>query len=124
MNTYDYVVAKYTANEMKDEPRNVGIIVFERDSKKVFGKFVRDNRLSELKEKNPETNISALSMILKTYDLEKTVDSENYLDELVNSCTQSLKFKSVCTKDANTPQEALEMLFKDYLSFKTEPIPA
>ena len=124
MVTYDYIVAKFTPNELRGESKNVGVLLLEKDSKKVFGRFVIDEYLNELEKLSPEANVKALNVILKTFHGERSVDSENYLDELVNTCKESLKFKTVCTKDADTPQEALDDLVIDHLSLKTKPLTA
>jgi len=124
MNTYEYVVARFTPNPVKDEPRNIGIIVVDSNSMKSFGKFVGDDYLTKLKKENPDTNVNALKKILEGYRGEQEIRSENYLDRLANQCVHSLHFKNVCVKAAVTPEKAVEGLFKEYISFQPQQVTA
>jgi len=120
MSTFEYVVARYTPDIVKEETRNVGIIVADKGSKTFLGKFIGDECLKELQKQNPGINVLALRKILDTYEGHNKLPSEDYLDALVKDSGHSLQFRSVCTKEALTPGLAVENLFKEYISFKPE----
>ena len=122
MKTYEYVVARFTPNPVKDEPRNIGVIVVDKNSMKSIGKFIGDDCLTKLKKENPEANVIALDKILDGYRGKHKISSEDYLDRLVKQCVYSLHFKNVCVKDAMTPEKAVKELFEEYISIKPEQI--
>lgn len=122
MQTYEYVVAKFTPDFVKDEPVNIGVIVHEKDSLESFGKFIKN--YSEIKKRNPNINIAALDKILEGYRGKHEIDSKDYLYRLTRDCTHSLHFRSVCGKKSFSPENAVEELFNEYISVDQESITA
>lgn len=124
MASYEYIVARYTPNPVKDEPRNIGIIVFDKSTMKAIGEFVGDDYLTKIKEENPDANVKALNTILDIYRGEQVVDDEKYLDDIANSVVKSLHFKNVCVKDSEDHTKAVEELFQEYISVKPKQVAA
>ena len=116
MSTYEYVVAKYTPDFVKDEPVNIGIIVHEKNTLEAHGKFI-DN-FTDIKQRNPKANVNALQKLLEGYQGKHKIDSEDYLFRLAKHCTHSLHFRSVCGKKSLTPDIAVNQLFNEYISLK------
>lgn len=124
MNTYEYIVARYLPNPIKDEPKNIGVIVVDKNSMEAFGKFVKGDYLKKLKKENPEANINALDVILKGYRGKQKINSEDYLDRLANQCIHTLHFKNVCVKESVAPEKAVKDLFNEYISISPKQIAA
>lgn len=122
MTVYDYVIARFIPDFVKDEPVNVGVLVHEKETSEIIGKFIQN--YSELKLRNPDVNVNALDKILEGYRGKHKIDSEDYLFRLVKDCKHSLHFKNVCAKNALTPELASEQLFKEYISISPKEISA
>lgn len=115
--TFEYVVAKFTPDFVKDEPINIGIIIHEKNSLESYGKFI-DN-FDEIKNKNPEINVNALQKIVEGYRGKHEIYSEDYLYRLVKNCVHTLHFKNVCGKKAVSSELAVDQLFDEYISIKS-----
>ena len=122
MQTYEYVVAKYTPDFVKDEPVNIGIIVHEKDTLESYGKFVKD--YTEIKRRNPSANVTALDKILEGYRGKHEIDSKDYLYRLTQDCIHSLNFRSVCGKKSLSPEKAVDELFNEYISVDPKSVTA
>ena len=120
MGIFEYVVARYTPDIVKEETRNVGIIVADKGSKMFVGKFIGDECLKELQKQNLGVNVLALRKILDIYEGQKELPSEGYLDALVKDSGHSLQFRNACVQEAATLGLAVENLFEQYISFKPE----
>jgi len=120
--TYEYVVAKFTPDFVKDEPINIGVIVHEKSSLESYGKFIDD--FSEIKTRNPTVNINALQKIVEGYRGKHEIDSEDYLYRLVKQCVHSLYFKNVCGKKSISYELAAQQLFDEYVSIKPKKVTA
>lgn len=122
MTTFEYAVAKFIPDFVRDEPVNIGVIVHEKGTLESHGKFLKD--FSEIKKRNPKVNVNALQKILEGYDGKQKIDSEDYLFRLSRDCQFSLRFTAVCGKKDESPEVAVEKLFDEYISLKPQQITA
>jgi len=122
MNSYSFVVARYLPDIVKNEPTNIGIIIHSTKDKTVYGKFIENFR--SFSRKYSDTNINFVKDIVEGYRGKNKVDSDDYLLKLSKDFQYNLRFtRPPSGIIAVTPEQALEKLFKQYISIETKSEP-
>ena len=114
MPTYEYAVAKFIPDFVKDEPINIGVIVHEKDADVSHGKFIEN--FDYVKTRNPSANIKALQNIVQHYIGKQKITSPDYMSRLSNDCRYSIQFRVTCSKKADTIDQAVNELFEEYIT--------
>ena len=118
MKTFEYTVARFVSDPLRDEPVNIGVIIHESSKKISYGKFLDNFRI--FKQRNPKVNCNALQAIVDGYRGENKIDSQDYLTRLWKECIYSLRFTKPQLIEANSTEEALVYLFNDFISIESK----
>lgn len=114
MTTFNFIIAKFVPDLVKNEPVNIGVIVNDPISKKSYGRFIENFR--KLALRYPDTNINALKVLLDSYRGEHAVTDSSYLEKLYSNSIFQLRFTEPNAIRAGLPSQAVEMLFAKYIS--------
>jgi len=118
MATFNFVIAKFVPDLVKNEPVNVGVIVNDSASGKSFGRFVENFRT--LGSRYPDSNINALKIMLDSYRGEYQTNDE-YLKKLSKDSQFQLRFTEPNAIRSGIPSTALELLFEKYIGVESKP---
>lgn len=118
MGTFNFVVAKFVPDLIKNEPVNVGIIVNDSDSEKSYGKFIENFRTLATRYHN--VNVNALKVLIDAYRGEYVVASTKYLEDLSNNSHFQLRFTEPTAIRSGRPSDALNVLFNKYVSIESK----
>ena len=110
MNTYNFTIARFVPNTIRNEPVNIGVVITDNKSNESFGKFVE---LDTVKHEVGSFNTKMIDHIISKLDGKKTVKIE--LEEL-SGISNKLQFTSRrATKDQNI-HDAANNIFNQYIS--------
>jgi len=118
MTTYNFVVARFIPDLIKNEPVNIGIIVNDSENNKSFGRFVENFR--PLISRYRDSNIGALRDIIETFRGDNKLESKKYLEELSKNFQYQLRFTEPRAIKAGMPSQAMELLYNQYISIESK----
>ena len=117
MNTYNFVVARFVPDLIRNEPINVGIIVNDSKTHKSFGRFVENFR--PLINRYKDCNIAALKTIIETFRGEHESDSKVSLEKFSKNNQYQLRFTEPRAIRSEDHLQAIESLYKRYISIES-----
>ena len=117
MNTYNFVVARFIPDLIRNEPVNVGIIVNDSKTHKSFGRFVENFR--PLISRYKDCNIAALKTIIETFRGEYELESNESLEKLSKNSQYQLRFTEPRAIRSGDHLQAIESLYKRYISIES-----
>ncbi len=120
MTSYNFIIAKFVPDIVKNEPVNIGIIIHSPEEKTSYGRFIENFR--PLSGKYHNFNVSLLKDVLEGFRGKYKVDSLNYLEELTNNFSYHLVFTQPSGIIAGTPEQALNKLYEEYISIEVKKI--
>jgi hypothetical protein len=116
MSAFNFIIAKFIPDLVKNEPVNIGVIVNDPVSKKSYGRFIENFRT--LSMRYPDANINALKLLLDSYRGEHAIPDPKYLEKLSSNSVFQLRFTEPNAIRAGLPSQALELLFSKYISIE------
>ena len=117
MNTYNFVVARFVPDLIRNEPVNVGIIVNDSKTYRSFGRFVENFR--PLISRYKDCNIAALKTIIETVRGEYELESNESLEILSKNSQYQLRFTEPRAIRSEDHLQAIESLYKRYISIES-----
>ncbi|MBI3640662.1 MAG: DUF3037 domain-containing protein [Thaumarchaeota archaeon] len=114
MTSFNYVIARFLPDIIKNEPINLGIIVHSPKTGQAYGRFIENFR--PLGARYHDVNISALKGVVETFRGEYKIESNDYLPQLTKDFRYQLIFTEPNGIISSTPQKAVEELFERYIS--------
>lgn len=118
MTTYNFVVARFIPDLIKNEPVNIGIIVNDSENNKSYGRFVENFR--PLISRYHDSNIGALKNIIETFRGQYDFESSTYLEKLSKDFQYQLRFTEPRAIKAEQPSQALATLYDQYISIESK----
>lgn len=118
MPTFNYVIAKFVPDLVRNEPINIGVIVHDSKNKIATGKFIDNFRA--LAQRYHNVNVSALKGILSSFTGSYKIDSANYLSKLGKEFQYQLVFAEPSGIVAGTPEQALSEIYGRFISIDTK----
>src|SRR2546427_1788674 len=117
MTSYSFVVAKFVPDIARDEPVNIGILVYSPETKEVYGKFIENFQAVSAKyHHNVKTSFA--KNIIESFSGKRKVDSEDYMFKLSKDFHYNLRFTSPGGIIAGTPEQALQKLYSQLVGIE------
>src|SRR5438105_11603458 len=114
MTVYPYVIAKFVPDMARDEPVNVGIVMYSPDSKEAHGKFI-DNFQPLGARYHHKVNLDSLKTKVEEFRGRQLDISEKYLLDLTNSFQYNLRFAGPSGIVAKNSVEAMDKVFQQLI---------
>ena len=118
MPMYNFLVARFVPDLVKNEPVNVGIIVNDKSKKKTHGRFIENFRPLAGRYRN--SNINALKEIIDSFRGDLANPSENNLKALSENFHYQLRFTEPRAIKAGSHDAAVASLFDQYISIESK----
>lgn len=118
MKICEYVVVKYLPDEIRKEPVNIGIIMREKKTGRIYQKFYPN--LNQLSIRVPSANTELIYEFITTIKKLNTSD-ENSLNEMFQNFNHQIQFSEVMGTVCNDTKDRLEKLYKRFVSLSEIP---
>ena len=115
MGTFNFVIAKFVPDPVRNEPINVGVIVNDSSSGRSCGRFIENFRI--LAGRYPDSNVAALKTILASYR-GRYPTKDGYLTKLSKESAFQLRFTGPNAIRSDALQTAADTLFEKYISIQ------
>ena len=113
MKICNYVIIKYVADEVRNEPINIGIIIREKNTGRFHKKFYQD--LEQILIREPNANTELIREFINSMNKLDVLD-EKSLNEMVNNFVHQIQFSDVMGTECDNIEDQLETLYKRFMS--------
>lgn len=118
MPTYNFIVARFIPDLIKNEPVNIGIIVNDAETNESYGRFVENFR--PLISRYRESNISALKDIVESFRGKDKSKFKKSLEDISKNNQYQLRFTEPRAIKAGDPSRAIRLLYDQYISIESK----
>lgn len=118
MEIYEYVVVRYLPDEIRKEQINIGVLLRDKKSGKLYHKFY-DN-LNRLQVRFPFANLNLIYTFISSFDTMKPTD-ENFLHDISENFSHQIQFSEVMVTFCENPRNQIEKIYKRFVSLSEIP---
>ncbi|MEM0142641.1 MAG: DUF3037 domain-containing protein [Candidatus Parvarchaeum sp.] len=113
-----YVVVRYVPDEIRQEFVNIGIIMIDMESEKMYYKVCHN--FKELRKRTVSVNVSLIKEFLSFLERSKFFKLK-FLGEISKFFSHQIQFSEVMGSLYNNPEEELEKLYTRFVSLGEKP---